>query len=152
MSNTAIPLPPMQINSFEQNAAALETYLAIKVFAKTPAAKVAAAEVAVQVASVFQDVANGAVQSINTEIASLISGISDPGLKTVATNLAALSQPYLQAEIAVIKGMPGVGLALDSGLTAAAAGINQVAQAYIDAAAAAKNAASSADPAQKPAG
>lgn len=147
MSNTASVLPAIQINSFEQNAAALETYLAMKIFAKTPAAKLAAAEVAMQVASVFQDVASGNVNSINAEISSLISGITDPGLKTVATNLAALAQPYLAAEIAVVKGMPGIGMTLDAGLTAAAAGITQVAQAYIDAAAAAKQAAAEQKPA-----
>ena len=129
--STPVPVPVPTIGNAEQTGVALLTYLAIKQAGSTNAQKLAAALTAKSVASVFSDFANGDATALNSEMAALLKGLTDPALKSIASSLLAYAQPFIDAEIAAVKGMPIIGLQIDAGLSAAAAGINQVADAYI---------------------
>lgn len=111
----------------------LLTVAAINGFAKTPADKLAAALTAQSVASIFSDAASGDAAAINSEIASLIGSVKDPGLALVVKTLATAGQPYLQVLLATNANVPLIGATEQAILSSVAAGMNQAAQAYITA-------------------
>ena len=124
------PVPAMNIASAEQVGASLLAYAIVKGGA-TNADKLARALILQQIASIFSDAAAGDTAAINAEFSTLVGQISDPGLKVIASQAFAFAQPFLSAELALLKGAVGVGSLVDGALTSAAAGFNQVASAYI---------------------
>ena len=122
---------PNPVPNFEQNGAMLLTVAAINGFAKTDAAKLAAALVAQSVASIFSDAAAGNAAAINADVSALIGTISDPGLALVAQTLAAGGTPYLQALLSANAAVPLLGATEQAVLSSVAAGMNEAAQAYI---------------------
>ena len=122
---------PTAVPNFEQNGAMLLTVAAINGFAKTDAAKLAAALVAQSVASIFSDAAAGNAAAINADVSALIGTISDPGLALVAQTLAAGGTPYLQALLSANAAVPLLGATEQAVLSSVAAGMNEAAQAYI---------------------
>ena len=128
--STPNPLPTLTIGTPEQIGAELLAMAVIK-SKSTDAEKLAAAQAFEQVASIFTDAANGDVASLNAEMNAFVSAISDPGVKVVATSAMGWAQPFIDAEVAALKGLPGIGLMLEEGLTAGASGFNAIASAYI---------------------
>lgn len=125
------PNPVATIPNFEQSGAMLLTVAAINAFAKTPADRLAAALTAQSVATIFADAAAGNASAINSEVASLIGSISNPGLALVVKQLAAAGTPYLQALLSTNAAFPLVGSTEEAVLSSVAAGMNEAAQAYI---------------------
>lgn len=122
---------PAVVPNFEQNAAMLLTVAAINGAGSTPAAKLAAALSAQSVASIFTAAATGNAASINSEIASLVGSITDPGLALVVQHLSSAGSPYLQALLSANANLPLVGATAEAILNSVAAGMNQAAAAYI---------------------
>ena len=122
---------PTVVPNFEQNAAMLLTVAAINGAGSTPAAKLAAALSAQSVASIFTAAATGNAASINSEIASLVGSITDPGLALVVQQLSSAGSPYLQALLSANANLPLVGATAEAILNSVAAGMNQAATAYI---------------------
>ncbi len=128
--STPNPLPSLSIGGPEQVAAELLAMAIIK-SKSTNAEKLAAAQTFQQVASIFTDGATGNVTDLNAKMNAFVAGISDPGIQVVAASAMGWAQPFIDAEVAALKGAPGIGLMLEGGLTAGAAGFKKIAAAYI---------------------
>ena len=128
--STPVPVPSLNIGSAEQTGAELLAYVIVK-GGSTNADKLARALILEQAATIFTDAASGDVAALNSELAALSSKVTDPGLKVVIGSVISWATPFIDAELALAKGMVGVGSLLDGALTAGAAGFNKVASAYI---------------------
>ncbi len=124
------PVPALNVGNAEQVGAELLAYAIIK-GGSTTADKLARALILEQAATIFTDAASGDVTALNSELAALSSKVADPGLKVVVGSVVSWATPFIDAELALAKGMVGVGSLLDGALTAGAAGFNKVAGAYI---------------------
>lgn len=97
----------------------------------TDADKLARAETASQVAAFFTAAGKGDVSGANAQITTAISGIKDPGLQKVATDLWSTGQPFIQTEFNIAANVPVLGGSLTQALTDIGAGMASVAGAYI---------------------
>jgi hypothetical protein len=107
------------------------TTAAIEIGAKTPAAKLARAQAAAQVAAFFTAAGQGNIAQANQQVQTLIAGITDPGLEQTATDLWSIGQPFLSAQYALAQNVTILGGSLESALGAIGSGMAAVAGAYI---------------------
>lgn len=118
---------PNPVVSAPNYIAQLLTAAAISIGASSNTVKLARAQVAAQVAASFTAAGSGNIAAVNQQVATLISGISDPGLQAVATNLWSIGEPFFQIELNVAE---ATGVLADA-LGAIGAGMAQIAGAYI---------------------
>ena len=93
--------------------------------------KQARAKVASTVAAFFTAAGSGDIAGANSEVATAIAGISDPGLQKVATDLWSAGQPFIQAQLQVTENVPVLGGSLTQALTDVGAGMASAAGAYL---------------------
>jgi hypothetical protein len=120
---------------FEQVIAEVETAVAIKFGATTPAQELARAQAALAVSQVFQTASTGDLATANQQLVALVGSITDPGLAFVAQQLVSIAGAFLGAEGAALAAVPVLASTVDGILGNIAAGMAGVANAYITAAA-----------------
>lgn len=107
------------------------TTAAINIGASTNAIKLARATAAAQVAAFFAAAGQGNIAQANQQVATLIAGITDPGIEQTAADLWSVGQPFLQAEYSVAENVPILGGSLQNALAAIGTGMASVAGGYI---------------------
>lgn len=121
------------VKPLQQALAQTLTVAAIDVGAKDNATKLARAMTAKTIAGILQSASTGDMSAATSEVNSLIGAISDPGLKSVAENLAAIGNSMLGIGAGAVRMTPGVDVVVAGYLSLTAAGMLAGAQPYIDA-------------------
>jgi hypothetical protein len=98
---------------------------------KDNADKLARAKTLANVASFFAAAGKADFTSINAQVTTAISGISDPGLQQVATTAWNVASPYVQVDITLEENVPVLGGSLEQALTDIGAGMATVAGGWI---------------------
>jgi hypothetical protein len=98
--------------------------------------KTAAANVASTVAAALQALGKQDFAALNSQVATVISSIKDPGLNKFATDLASQIQPWVQAEVQLVENTPVLGGSVSQWITDTGAGMASAAGAYLTSAAA----------------
>jgi len=107
------------------------TTAAIEVGAKDDATKLSRAKAASAVAAFFSAAGAGNIAQANQEVATLIAGITDPGIEQTASDLWSIGQPFLQAQYMLVTNIPILGGSLENALAGIGAGMASVAGGYI---------------------